>query len=181
VVVNLASTLAGNATAIAGVLSGIQIVVGGAGDDILTSASVASVLVGLDGNDQLTGAGQRDLLVGGLGVDRLVANSGDDILISGTIVFEQNVSALRDIHSEWTSARTFDQRVANLMGTGVLPRLNGESYLNKDAADSIVDTVFADLSSDTLTGGSQQDWFFADLSEVVDLVTTGTSPDRRDG
>jgi hypothetical protein len=181
VVVNLASTLAGNATAIAGVLSGIQIVVGGAGDDILTSASVASVLVGLDGNDQLTGAGQRDLLVGGLGVDRLVANSGDDILISGTIVFEQNVSALRDIHSEWTSARTFDQRVANLMGTGVLPRLNGESYLNKDAADSIVDTVFADLSSDMLTGGSQQDWFFADLSEVVDLVTTGTSPDRRDG
>ena len=181
VVVNLASTLAGNATAIAGVLSGIQIVVGGAGNDILTASSVASVLVGLDGDDQLTGGGQRDFLIGGIGADRLVANAGDDILISGTVVFEQSISALRDIHLEWTSTRIFNQRVANLMGTGAIPRLNGESYLNNHAADAVVDTVFADLDSDTLTGGSQQDWFFADLSEVVDLVSSGASPDRRDG
>ncbi|MFN9549067.1 MAG: hypothetical protein ACK56Q_02175 [Pirellulaceae bacterium] len=67
------------------------------------------------------------------------------------------------------------------MGTGAIPRLNGESYLNNHAADAVVDTVFADLDSDTLTGGSQQDWFFADLSEVVDLVSSGASPDRRDG
>jgi Ca2+-binding RTX toxin-like protein len=181
VVVNLASTLAGNATAIAGVLSGIQIVVGGAGNDVLTASSAASVLVGLDGDDQLTGGGQRDFLIGGIGADRLVANAGDDILISGTVVFEQSISALRDIHLEWTSTRIFNQRVANLMGTGAIPRLNGESYLNNHAADAVVDTVFADLNSDTLTGGSQQDWFFADLSEVVDLVSSGASPDRRDG
>jgi Ca2+-binding RTX toxin-like protein len=181
VVVNLASTLAGNATAISGVVSAIQVVLGGAGNDILTASSVASVLVGLGGDDQLTGGGQRDLLIGGIGADRLVANAGDDILISGTAVFEENVSALRDIHAEWTSARTFDQRIANLMGIGSLPRLNGENYLNNDAADGIVDTVFADVSSDSLTGGSQQDWFFADLSEVVDLVASGTSPDRRTG
>jgi len=41
--------------------------------------------------------------------------------------------------------------------------------------------VFADSDSDSLTGGLNQDWFFASLGETTDFVGTGSTPDRRDG
>jgi hypothetical protein len=84
------------------------------------------------------------------------------------------------IHSEWISTRTFAQRTANIWGNGTGTRANGTSYLNSGLADGITDSVFADVDNDILIGGTNQDWFFANLLEVNDLVTTGTTADRRD-
>jgi Ca2+-binding RTX toxin-like protein len=181
VVVNLSLTTAGNATAITGSTLGISIVMGGQGNDTITSlASLSSVLVGNGGNDLLTGGAGRDILVGGLGNDTIQGGGSDDILIGGWTSLDALPNAWRSILAEWQSTRTYAQRTNNILGVGIDPRLNGEFYLNR-SADLVADTVFGELgSSDLMTGGLQQDWFFGELLEVTDLASTGTAPERRD-
>lgn len=181
VVVNLSVTTAGNATGVSGAMTGIGMVTGGAGNDSLTGrATLSTILIGLGGNDVLIGGSQRDLLIGGTGADILQGAAGDDLLISGTTLHERDRAALLQILAEWTSTRTFAQRTANIWGNGTGTRANGTTYLNNSAADSITDSVFADTDSDLLTGGTNQDWFFAAPGEISDLVTAGATPDRRD-
>ena len=155
-------------------------VTGGIGNDTLIGQSAKStILVGLDGNDTLTGGSQRDLLLAGLGADTLTGAAGDDLLVSGSTFYDRNRDALFAIKSEWTSTRTFAQRAANIWGNGTETRNNGEFHLNSDPTDSITDTVFADTEVDSLTGGLNQDWFFASLDDTTDL-TGGALPDRLD-
>ncbi|MFM8172956.1 MAG: calcium-binding protein, partial [Pirellulaceae bacterium] len=180
VLVNLSVATAGNATGIANVTSNLQMVTGGSGNDNLRGqASLMTVLVGLSGNDTLTGGSQRDLLFGGLGADTLLGNSGDDLLVSGRTSHDEDALALWAIYAEWISTRTFAQRSANLWGNGVGTSANGSTYLNNAAADTIADTVFADIDTDTLTGGLNQDWFFAEVAEITDFTSGGATPDRR--
>ena len=181
VLVNLATTTAGNAAGVSGAMTSIAMVTGGAGNDTLTGrASLSTILIGLGGNDVLTGGSQRDLLFGGTGADILQGAGGDDLLIAGTTSFDRERAALLLIHSEWISTRTFAQRTANIWGNGNGTRANGTTYLNSGLADGITDSVFADADNDILIGGTNQDWFFANVLEVNDLVTTGATPDRRD-
>ena len=45
----------------------------------------------------------------------------------------------------------------------------------------ITDTVFADTDIDSLTGGLNQDWFFASSNDLlIDFLGTGATPDRKD-
>jgi hypothetical protein len=100
-------------------------------------------------------------------------------MVSGTTAHDTNRTALFSIYSEWTSTRSFAQRTANIWGTGIGTRNNANYFFNNHSADSVPDTVFADNDLlDVLTGGLNQDWFFADLSEISDL-TGGTLSDRR--
>jgi hypothetical protein len=94
------------------------------------------------------------------------AASGDDLLIAGRTVFDGDLAALAAIMAEWTSARSYADRVANLSGTGSGPRANGNSFLLASGPNK---TVFHGGASDVLHGGSGMDWFFANL--VTDLVT----------
>ncbi|MFM2216931.1 MAG: Calcium-dependent protease precursor [Planctomycetota bacterium] len=178
--VNLSVATAANATAISGILSNLQMVTGGLGNDTLIGqATRSTILIGLDGNDTLTGGSQRDLLLGGLGIDTLTGASGDDLLVSGTTSYDRNREALIAINSEWISTRSFALRTANIWGNGTGTRSNGEFRLNSNPSDSITDTVFADTDVDSLTGGLNQDWFFASLDDSTDL-TGGSLPDRLD-
>lgn len=180
VTVNLSTTNARNATAINGAMTSIAMVTGGAGNDSLTGrATLTTILIGLAGNDVLIGGRQRDILIGGSGADILHGAAGDDLLISGTTSYDRQRAALLAVHSEWISARTFAQRTSNLLGTGTGTRANGTIFLN-NAADSVTDTVFADTDTDVLTGGTNQDWFFAALAEITDPTFAGATPDRRD-
>ena len=182
VTVNLAVTTAANATAITGALTNIQMVMGGSGNDVLRGqAGKSTILVGGSGNDTLTGGSQRDLLFGGTGADTLSGVGGDDLLISGTTSFDTNRQALFSIHAEWISTRTFAQRTANIWGNGTGTRANGETFLNSNPSDVITDTVFADTDIDSLTGGLNQDWFFASSNDLlIDFLGTGATPDRKD-
>ncbi len=168
--VDLTSSLAGNATAILGLTSKIQSVVGGQGDDLLRgNLSVATTLLGNGGNDQLFGGSGRDLLIGGLGMDVVRGGSGEDLLIAGRTSFDLDQQQLRRIYDEWTSSRDFATRVANIHGTGTGPRLNGDTFLNSSTVltDEVLDQVFGELNND---------WFWSSPEEAVDLVGT----DRRD-
>ena len=75
----------------------------------------------------------------------------------------QEQLALAAIFKEWTSPRDYATRIANLSGTGVGPRDNGDFFLQAAT------TVLRDSSSDTLTGGTDIDWFIAGhVSETTD-------------
>lgn len=65
------------------------------------------------------------------------------------------MAALSAIQAEWTSARDYTTRVANLHGTGSGLHLNGAYFLQADA------TVADDGARDVLTGSAGRDWFFA--------------------
>ena len=84
-------------------------------------------------------------------------------------VFDINPQALCDLMAEWSSARDYATRVANLSGTGSGPRLNGNTFLQANT------TVLDDGIQDVLTGSSGQDWFWANykgtgaLDKITDL------------
>jgi hypothetical protein len=145
---------------------------GGDGNDRLAGGAGANVLVGGRGNDHLLGGGGRDLLIGGDGLDQLVGNGGDDLLIGGRTAFDADEAALWALMAEWTSAREYEVRVANLNGTGSGPRSNGNIFLK--AAGSGV-TVQGDGVEDRLTGSSGRDWFFVGLG---DLLADGKDDER---
>lgn len=164
--VDLSLASAGNATAIAGVTSKIQMVIGGSGNDTLkTSSSIAAILLGNAGSDSLTGGSGKDVLLGGTGDDLLTAGSGEDLLIAGTTSWDTSLSDLRNIRAEWTSTRPFATRVANLNGTGTGPRLNGDTFLTNTS-------ITADLEVDQLFGGLSNDWFWCSASEALDRIAT---------
>lgn len=139
---------------------------GGTGDDILVGGDGAE-----GGNDTLNGGDGRDVLIGDLGIvtiksitagaDTMHGGAGEDLLVSAMHrpVANGDLAAVR---AEWTSARTYAERVANLSGTGVGPRNNGNVFLQPGvniSNDSAVDQVFGD---------ADQDWFLVTIG--VDLT-----------
>jgi len=149
---------------------------GGDGSDRLKRGGGNNVLVGGAGDDLLVGGNDRDVLIGGTGADRLVGDAADDILVAGWTVYDGTEDALCAILTEWTSARSYAVRVANLQGAGTgtdsAGRLNGGYFLRvTDQAGTT--TVFDDGAADVLTGASGQDWFLANVSGggVRDRVT----------
>ena len=122
---------------------------GGAGNDTLSGGGGTNILLGGPGDDKLWGSVNRDILIGGEGSDRLQAGSDDDLLIGGATLYDNNVPALLQILTEWTSDHSYPVRIANLRsGAGGLPKLDST-------------TVFDDGAVDTLHGHQGIDWFFA--------------------
>lgn len=135
---------------------------GGDGNDLLIGSDGNDVLLGDAGNDLLLGRGGRDLSIGGSGSDALLDADGEDVQIAGTLTLPDLPVGLGNIMNEWTSSRSFVDRVNNLKGD-----LSG-NYANADTLLLVNQTVFNDTATDFLWGGSTSDWFFA--SDDDDLV-----------
>jgi hypothetical protein len=121
--------------------SGVDRIYGGNGNDSLAGGLGADVLLGGAGDDILYGGLGNDLLIGGTGTDWLYGQEDDDIEIGGTTAFDANFAALEAIRAVWSSAASFNVRVASLAGA-----------LNAG-------TVFGDGVADYLMGSTGQDWF----------------------
>jgi hypothetical protein len=159
--------------------SGSAILLGRVGKDVLLGGTGNDVLVGGDGDDQLTAGSGRDVLIGGRGVDHLTGGRGGDLLIGGFTAFDADITALAAISSEWSSNRSYGDRVANLRGTGNGPRANGNDFL---IASGIRATVFDDDAEDILIGGLDRDWYFARLTgNKKDHIVGLTSGELIDG
>lgn len=162
--------LTNTATGASGI-SGFEDVTGGSGDDILHGDHGVNVLDGGGGNDILSGNGGADTLFGGAGLDMLfggdgvdILNGGDgeDILVGSTSNWDNNISALTRIQLEWTRAGvSYAVRTARIFGT-MSGGMNGPYRLNPT-------TVTDDGVEDSLTGGSNLDWFFGTPAEALDL------------
>jgi Ca2+-binding RTX toxin-like protein len=162
----------GVASAVNLVAANFSILVGGAGNDTLTAfVRVPSVVIGNGGNDSLTGSTSgRDILFGGTGMDSLNGLGGDDILFGGQTSYDNSPSLLKDLHSEWKSTRTYQQRVDNLRGGPITGTpLNGDRLL----ANHPVDTLLDDGEVDTLIGGTGMDWFIKATDDILADLAIG--------
>lgn len=149
--------------------SSIENVIGGKGDDRLIGNSLGNritgnggndILVGLSGSDILFGGSGRDVLIGGFGTDRLNGGAEDDILIAGRTTSDTVTDDLDAIRTEWTSSRSYAERITNLRTGAANASLTARVNVLNDGA-----------SADRLTGGSGEDWYFQSLSDVItDLV-----------
>jgi Ca2+-binding RTX toxin-like protein/methionine-rich copper-binding protein CopC len=148
----------GNDTLSGGV--GNDILNGGVGNDRLDGNEGNDILNGGTDNDTINGGDGSDLLLGGIGADALNGGNGDDLLIAGTTSHDANATALSQIFGEWTGPNDYATRIANLRaGTGVPQLLAGT-------------TVSDDGAKDKLTGGLDNDWFFANLVGGTGILDT---------
>ena len=132
------------------------------GNDRLKGGAGANVLLGGAGDDDINGGKGRNLLIGGTGADRVVGNSGEDLLIGGITSWDAHEAALWALMQEWTSAASYDTRVARLRGTQG-GGANGQFTLAGD-------TVLDDFAADKLTGSSGRDWFFTFAGDDVTVL-----------
>jgi hypothetical protein len=168
----------GVASAVGGIVHSLEIVIGGSASDSLIAGSASSVLMGGGGNDQLIGSRRNDILIGGTGNNRLDGGSGSDLLIGGQTVHDSNAFALADLLAEWSSGRSYQQRIDNLLGIGEGERLNGATVLGPDPRE----TIFGDPGSvNEILGGASRDWFIAGLADLLpDRILSGSSEERFD-
>lgn len=153
----------------------------GAGDDIAAGDDGHDILLGGDGAegaaDSLVGGEGRDILIGDGGIlnpkkdfggaDSLVGGIGEDILLSGWYEPIDN-AALLAIRLEWISERTYSERVANIRGTGVGPRLNGDYFLEVGTTVLVEETPNSVTSIvDQVLGGADLDWFLHGTEDVL--------------
>jgi Ca2+-binding RTX toxin-like protein len=146
--------------------AGRDLLRGGDGADTLNGGG-NDILLGEGGADDLVGGGGRDLMIGGRNDDGLRGRGADDILIGGTTRHDFNDAALRAVLAEWTSTRTYAQRVNNLMNVlnpTFASRLNGDVLLIPAGVDA---TVQNDAAPDDLAGENGRYWFFADAVDSV--------------
>lgn len=129
----------------------------GTGDDLLVGGGGNDILLAGAGYDTLFGGGGRDLMIGGTESDLIFGDGGSDILISGTTAFDNDRASLDAVMAEWTSSRSYSERVDNITGDLDLSMdgLNGEIFLIAD------ETVFDDEAIDWLIGGRGKDLYFA--------------------
>ncbi len=136
-------------------LSGIEVIDGGAGNDILDLASHrygqgATTLIGGEGDDVAWGNVGDDLVSGGSGNDWLAGNSGDDTLSGGT----------------------GNDRMEGLADNDVLSGGDGADSLSGGAgSDALLGGAGTDLLSggagaDTLTGGDGADTFAGTAADL---------------
>jgi PKD repeat protein len=172
----------GNDAVLAG--GGTDYVIAGTGNDIVDAGDGHDIILGGDGGDVLRGGTGRDLIIGGNGADLILGNGDEDILIAGTTDYDANEAALLAIMDEWTSSRTYLQRIHNLSqgtaeksgldSTKFNSRSNGNYYLIGN--DGGRQTVFNDNDVDTLTGEiDSTDWYLAnktaDNGGAIDIIT----------
>lgn len=152
VLVNLST---GSATRVGGMVSGVENVTGGAGDDIIVGDGFANTINGNAG---------RDILSGGLGADKVSGGTGEDLLIAGTTAYDQDAKmvAFTAVMQEWASNETYTNRRQHLLG-----KLNG----GKNGSYILSKTlVLTDAALDLLTGGAiDNDWFWAAPNKITDL------------
>ena len=154
-----------DAILIAGAVSRPVWAYGDEGNDLIKLGNGGGIAFGGAGSDAIVGGSGRDILVGGENGDLLVGNPGDDILISALTVYDDRSSLASHentwstILAEWSSARTFAERVNNLT-----PFLNDDTISDDLAADSV----------DILTGSSGTDWILYKAGEdkVAGLSST---------
>jgi RTX calcium-binding nonapeptide repeat (4 copies) len=124
--------------------------VGGAGNDKLTSGSGNDSLEGGSGDDRLTAGTGNDTLTGGLGADRLTGEGGDD-----TYVFANDFGL--DRFTDTTGSNTFDFTAVNQSLDVSINRRGVKAYYlsangsNEVKGGSAVDKVILGTGADAVT------------------------------
>ena len=162
---------------------GIDILIGGGGDDTLSGGEGGDVLLGGGGDDTLDGGEGGDLLLGGSGSDTLIGGKGKDLLFGEA--GDDTLSGGRgkdSLHGgTGNDALTGGEGGDTLRGgegDDTLDGGKGKDMLFGDSGDDVIvgdggdDTLVGGAGADTLTGGKGEDEFeYNTLAEGGDFIT----------
>ena len=140
--INLGSTSIQNTRDGNDILTGIENINGGGGNDIITGNSSANKLNGGHGNDTLYGGLGNDRLVGGGGIDTAVFSSRNNRINLGS-TSRQNTRDGNDILIG----------IENVNGGGGNDIITGNRSANKLNGGNGNDTLYGGLGNDRLVGG----------------------------
>lgn len=148
---------------------GDDIILGGNANDRILGGAGDDVVDGENQWDTVSGGRGHDLVFGGNGIDVLIGNNGRDLLVAGDSNYNGAVDQLKQIASEWTSARTLEIKIANITdGSGSDDAANAPFFLSRGV------TVADDGDADTLFGSKARDWFFANFRDQIEDLNTET-------
>jgi Ca2+-binding RTX toxin-like protein len=166
------------------VLSNVENVIGGAGDDSLNGNDGNNHLVGNGGIDALNGGGGADTLEGGEGNDALQGGAGPDSFMGGggtdTVVYGDHAGVNADIDDvlgddgNGTDGApgqrdTIFSDVENLFGSNGPDILGGSNGDNMLLAGAGQDTIDGAGGNDVMSGGSGGDYMTG--GDGLDVVT----------
>lgn len=205
VTVDLAAGTATGGDAGTDQLSGIEDIVGGRGNDLLTGDALDNAFDGGAGADSLAGGGGGDTLTGGSGNDTLAGGAGDDSLLGGAgsdlgdysaatqavaVDLEAGTASGADIGNDQLSG------IENVAGGGGKDSLAGDGAVNdidggagndslsgRGGDDRLVggegaDTLIGGAGNDDLAGGAGNDRFIG--GEGNDTLSGGAGRDLGD-
>ena len=129
--------------------SGIEGIIGGAGDDQLTGDAGANYLAGGAGNDVLVGGAGDDVLSGGLGDDVLQGGEGNDVLLGDPGADHLDGGEGFDVADY--SADTEGVTVNLQTGVGEGGLAEGDSYAS-------IEGIIGGAGDDQLTGDDQPNY-----------------------
>ena len=190
VYVNLATGQATGVTSTTntGVVSNIQDLFGGTGNDYLNGSSASNVMDGGSGDDILMGQSGNDILVGNYGADQINGGAGYDILVGGFVDFVTsgmpNASLQAGLQAIMTSWKTVaNDSVFNTLCSTLNTASANQYRLVGDTSNALTymyQTVFNDQAVDRLTdiaSSTTPNWFFATerVTSGNDIVLAGTT------
>jgi Ca2+-binding RTX toxin-like protein len=151
-------------------LVGIEHVIGGAGNDVITGNGAADLLDGGAGSDHLDGAGGDDIILAGAGNDVIDGGTGFDTLdlsaATGPVSVDVSAGTVSGAGIGTDSFRNID-KLLFFAGDDIVTGGNGGDLLDGGAGS---DTLKGAAGDDTLAGG-----------EGDDLLDGGSGDDHLDG
>ncbi len=184
ITVNLSLTTAQGTWEGTDTLSGIENLLSGAGNDLLTGDGGANLLASGLGNDTLRGGDGADTLRGGGGDDQLDGGTGNDLIDGGagndTAIFAGSVGVT--VNLALTSAQATGLGRDTLLGIENLTGGTGNDSLVGDAGNNILngdagaDVLRGGGGADRLLGGDGDDTLFGGAGD--DILSGGAGADR---
>ncbi len=144
--------------------NGSVTVYGAAGNDTITTGSLADLIIGDDGNDSVDGGGGNDILLGAAGSDTLKGGDGNDTI--------QGQGGSLDMLYGGNGNDSVDGGVGN------------DTLFGDDGNDTLVggdgaDLMYGGASNDTMRGGAGNDTMFGEAGN--DTLNGGADNDTIDG
>ena len=173
------------------VITNIENISGGGGNDTLTGDSLTNRLSGGAGNDSLFGAAGADTLSGGLGYDTIDGGTGSDVIDYSylTVGVTLNLNNMSGVNygtvgvgfSDFDLVRNVEGLIAG-SGDDCLYGDNAANYIDAGLGN---DTIYDDGGNDTVLAGGGNDLIYAnggsDLIDGGDGIDTMTYQFRTSG
>lgn len=160
------TTSLGNDTITSG--GGRDLIDGGWGDDRLNGGPTADRVFGNDGADRLYGGDANDYIEGGAGVDRLFAESGNDYLVGGS----SNDKLYGDAGNDTMFGNNQNDLLSGGDGDDEIHGGDGADTLNGQAGD---DDLYGEKDNDVAFGDDGLN--FIDGGNGSDSLTGGAQSD----
>jgi len=180
------------------ILSGIENIISGSGNDTITGNDLANILSGGAGNDSLDGGLGNDYLSGGAGSDTLIGGGGNDTLEGGpgadslvggagtadTVTYANGGAVTIDLtNTVLGSATGADDAAGDVISTDIeiiIGSAAADTFIGRSTAETIQggaggDTIKGSLGADSIDGGAGNDVMdYSDSTAVtIDLTTAG--------